>query len=200
MNGVCSLIIPFVNVITEKLYGKLLPQWALWVVAALCFLWASFRVWRGEHRRLLALPLRMLLSDLEKCRRHWKKHEHDYLKLGTPYFPLAGTPDLPHWSPQNIDEFRDKILLRNEFRLHAQAAQVALTDLGDSRFPELVALGALPVLVTGQQLDEMIRDENTMLRHKITELERSGVKPCPAPEMQYTAPIPMPTGDDTDFN
>jgi len=202
MTSGSSLIIPFANVIAEKWNGgKLLPQWALVLIAALCFLMASFRVWRVEHRRLLTLPLRMLLGELDACRRHWKKHEHDYRKIGTPYFPFSGTPDFERWTSQNIHEFKDKISLGNEFRSHAQAVEIALRDLQDSRFPELIRLLSSPLYgsFNGQQLDEMIRDEEMMLRAKIMAIEKSGVKPFPAPENQSTTPPLMPNRGDSEL-
>jgi hypothetical protein len=201
MTGVASLVIPFGNLIAEKISsGKLLPQWTLVVVAALCFLVASFRVWRVEHRRLVAHPLRMLLDDLELCRRHWKRHEHDYLKVGTPYFPFSGTPDQAEkWTQQNLNEYKDKIQLQNEFLSHARAARYVLEKLQDSRLPPLVATLSGPLLyaINGHQLDEMIRDEDTLLRAKITAIEKSGVKAYPAPPMQFVVPSDQPPAADS---
>lgn len=201
MTGGASLLIPFGNLIAEKIStGKLLPEWALIVVAALCFFVASFRVWRVEHRRLVALPLRILLDDLEACRRHWKRHEHDYLKVATPYFPFSGTPDQAEkWTAQNINEYKDKIQLQNEFLSHARDVGEALEKLQDSRLPPLVAhlSGPLMYAINGHQLDEMIGDEDTMLRAKITSIEKSGVKAHPAPPLQYVVPSDAPPGADS---
>ena len=201
MTGGASLVIPFSNLIAEKISrGQLLPQWTLIVVAALCFLIASFRVWRVEHRRLVALPLRMLLDDLEFCRRHWKRHEHDYLKVGTPYFPFSGTPDQAEkWTAQNLNEYKDKIHLQNEFLSHARSVRDALEKLRDSRLPPLVAHLSGPLLyaINGYQLDEMIRDEDTVLRAKITAIEKSGVKAHPAPPIQFTVPSDAPPAADS---
>lgn len=202
MTGVASLVIPFGNLIAEKIStGRLLPQWTLIVVAALCFLVASFRVWRLEHRRLVAVPLRILLNDLELCRRHWKRHEHDYLKVGKPYFPFSGTPDQgEYWTSQNINEYKDKIQLENEFLSNARAVRDALEKLQDFRFPPLVAhlSGPLRYTINGHQLDEMIRDEDTMLRAKIETIEKSGVKLRPAPPMQFAVPSDAPPAGESD--
>jgi hypothetical protein len=201
MTGGASLVIPFGNLIAERVSsGKLLPEWTLIVVAALCFLVASFRVWRVEHRRLQALPLRMLLVDLELCRRHWKRHEHDYLKVGTPYFPFSGTPDQPEkWTAQNINEYKDKIQLQNQFLSHAGAVRDALEKLQDSRLPPLVAHLSGPLLYTinGHQLDEMIRDEEAMLKANVAAIEKSGVRAYPAPPIQYVVPSDQPPGGDS---
>jgi hypothetical protein len=179
MTGGFSLVLPFANLIVEMLLKRRLPDPLLLVVAAICFAYASYRVWRAEHRRRLVLPLVILLESVELLRKHWKKHEHDFGKIGTPYFPASGTPEFSYWTPANCYEYRDKSQLSSEIIRCAQNLRLAYDSLSDTNYPQFVKTmtGPMGSSVNGQQLDEMLRDLDRDLIRKIREIGRKGARP-----------------------
>ncbi len=82
---------------------------------------------------------------------------------------------------------------------YQQLSELLERSFAHVRLPPLVAHLSGPLLyaMNGHQLDEMIGDEDTMLRAKITSIEKSGVKAHPAPPMQYVVPSDAPPGADS---
>ena len=179
MTAGLSLISPFANVIADVFrLSHPIPETVLVIVSALAFACASFRVWRAERRRRLAVSLKNLLVLLEEARKGWKKHEHDCGKIGKPYFPFSGPPSFEGWTVQNFEEHKDKIVMSEKFYSYARAAHSAFAALGYSTLTPLSdALWGPPRYnINGNQLDELIREDFQTISAKIGDVHRGRAK------------------------
>ena len=137
MTGPLSLILLFTPLVVPKVTAQYLGGSTLvWIVAFICLLVSSYRIWLSEHRARLAQRLEPLIEDARRLRELWEKIQYDNPNSQLVKFPLSGF-DVEKWEEVH------KQLLRLYFwtNLQGRNAEQCFTSLGmpRPRLPEVMA-------------------------------------------------------------